>query len=86
MGTYLPVAQTLGWAVWCGLGSLAPKVSLLIFIHHAWVWEHLLGVPTPLHVSTSPPHLDDVASLIPGCQTPIQLNFLIILDDISFIV
>ena len=39
------------WAVLCGLGlgSLAPKVSLLIFIHHMWMWNHLycccLSVP-----------------------------------------
>ena len=31
------------WAVWSGLGLgyLTPRISFLIFIHHAWMWDHL---------------------------------------------
>ena len=49
--TYLPNTRTLGWGSWCG----APEISLLIFIHHTWVWDQ----PIPhLHVSAPPTSLD----------------------------
>ena len=28
-----------------GLGLLPSKVSLPIFIHHMWIWDHLFGTP-----------------------------------------
>ena len=71
------------WAVWSGLGLvlLAPKVSLLTFIHHTGMWDRLClfqhncslsasqGVSSPLHpVPVSPlplPIWRVVASLNP---------------------
>ena len=41
-GFYLPSMKP--WAVQSGLwllGLLTPKVPLLIFIHHTWIWDHL---------------------------------------------
>ena len=62
-----------------GLGSLAPKVSLPIFIHHTWMWDYPLyktppplcatpGLQTSLPISASPPLLPtwvNAASLNP---------------------
>ena len=72
MGICLPSAEP--WAVRSGLwlGLLTPKVSLPVFIHHTWMWDHpfcshfCLSVPhhvsAPLHhVSVTlplPTHLD----------------------------
>ena len=70
MGTYLPGTGTLGWERGVGLGLLAPKISLPNFY--------------PPHVGMGParslslpllPVWVDVVSLIPSCQTSIQLNF-----------
>ena len=62
IGTYLPGTGTLGWGIWVGLRSLAPEISLPIFIHHTWVWDCLFLL------SVSPPLLPiwmNVTSLIP---------------------
>ena len=71
METYLPGTGTLGWGVpGVGLGLLTPKISFLNFY--------------PPHVGMGParslslpllPVWVDVVSLIPSCQTSIQLNF-----------
>ena len=47
-GIYLPSVGT-----GLGLGSLAPKVSLLIFTHHTWMWH----CPCPICSHLSVPHL-----------------------------
>ena len=61
------------WATWSGLGLglLTPKVSLLIFIHHMWMWDHpicchclshhtaSLHLSACLLVSAPPTHLDE---------------------------
>ena len=43
------------WAGWLGvgLGSLAPEVSLPIFTHHMWVWNHPFLTSTSLHLCPS---------------------------------
>ena len=79
------------WAGWScvGLVSLAPKVSLPIFIHYMWMCD------CPFHVSVSPrscastslpvlPVWMNVTFEIPHSWTSIQLNFLMILDDSYF--
>ena len=53
--TSLPGTGTLGWGPGVGLGSLAPEISLLIFIHHTCV-----GLPVLyLCISTPPTHLNE---------------------------
>ena len=68
-----------------GLGLLAPKVSLLVFSHHTWIWDclspfchHCLSTPyctsSPLHhISMSPALLPIQMTL--ACLNPWWLDF-----------
>ena len=73
------------WAVWFAVGwrSLAPSVSLLIFIHHTWVWGCWFCISTSL-----PSYLSGWMWLLSflDCQTSIQPDFLMILGDICVVV
>ena len=85
------------WVVGLGMGPLAPEVTLLNFIHHTWVWDYhpaasLHAIPAAL---SSPPLATSMPSylsgwvwllLILGCRTSIQLNFLMVLGDTSFVI
>ena len=80
-----------------GLGSLAPKVSLLIFIHHTSMWDHpcqfchchhcCCCLSSPHYVSMSPPFppvwMNGLLYIL-GCQTSIYLDFFMVLGIICF--
>ena len=59
METYLHGTGTLGWVVWCGADIPPLEVSLLIFIHHMWVWDHLFLISESPCISVPPTHLDE---------------------------
>ena len=86
MGTYVPGTEP--WAGWSGvvLGSLSPEVSLPIFTQHRWVWDFPFYFCASPHLSASLTPLDECDffnTLVAGLP---NINFLMILSDICFIV
>ena len=66
---FFPVLEP--WTAWSGLGlgSFVPKLSLLIFIHHKWMWDWLFHWR---HSCLSMPY--HLSALSPDFALPVCLN------------
>ena len=79
--TFLTVELWAGWSG-VGLGSLIPKVSLLIFTYHMSVLDCLFYISTSLSLL---PIWMNVTSLIPWLSDFHTVDFLMILGDSCFV-